>query len=64
MLSVYPDVLVISDLPAYGSVSSALPARYTFHNRTNRVQEMKIELDSSDACLFSGYKQVYAVLEA
>ncbi|XP_062523062.1 trafficking protein particle complex subunit 11-like [Corticium candelabrum] len=47
-----------TDLPAYGSVSSALPARYTFHNRTNRVQEMKIELDSSDACLFSGYKQI------
>lgn len=45
-------------IPASGMVRTTLPASYTIHNRTDSVLELEIVMDSSEAFMFSGHKQV------
>ena len=46
------------DLPAQGFVRVKLPITYTIHNRTPYSQELELSMETSDAFMFSGHKQV------
>ena len=44
-------------LPPFGVLRTPLQATYTFHNRSQDIQELMITTDPSDAFMFSGPKQ-------
>jgi len=44
-------------LPPFGVLRTPLQATYTFHNRSQDIQEFMITTDPSDAFMFSGPKQ-------
>ena len=43
-------------LPPYGVLRESLTATYTFHNRTQEVQELIVNTEPSDSFMFSGPK--------
>lgn len=45
-------------LPAFGRVKTLLPLTYLIRNRTPYVQELDINMESTDNFMFSGNKQV------
>ena len=45
-------------LPAFGRVKTLLPLTYVIRNRTTYVQELEINMESTDNFMFSGNKQV------
>ena len=45
-------------LPAFGRVKTLLPLTYVIRNRTTYVQEIEINMESTDNFMFSGNKQV------
>ena len=49
-------------LPPYGVLRSSLTAIYTFHNRTQEVQQFLLNTEPSDAFMFSGPKQSHIKL--
>ena len=51
-------LLVDLDLPAYGSVRQGMPVVYNIYNKTAYDQEMEVSMESSEAFMFSGQKQV------
>lgn len=46
------------DTPAHGWVRTPLTITYTIHNRSTSVQDMELVVDSSDAFMYAGNKQV------
>ena len=46
------------DTPAHGWVRTPLTITYTIHNRSTSVQDMELIIDSSDAFMYAGNKQV------
>ena len=44
-------------MPPFGLLRTPLQATYTFHNRSQDIQEFMITTDPSDAFMFSGPKQ-------
>ena len=44
-------------LPPYGVLRASLIATFTFHNRTQEVQELLVNTEPSDSFMFSGPKQ-------
>eukprot|EP00795_Rhopilema_esculentum_P015691 gene15691-6983_t len=59
-----PDV-VVAEVPIYidtripscGCVQEALPVTYKIYNRTDMVQEVEVEIEPSEAFMFSGNRQ-------
>lgn len=49
---------VHADLPSFGRVRESLPIRYHIENRTDVVQDVEMQVEPSDAFMFSGLKQV------
>ena len=49
-------------LPAFGRVKTLLPLSYLVRNRTAYVQELEINMESTDNFMFSGNKQVDVLL--
>ncbi|KAK2574270.1 Trafficking protein particle complex subunit 11 [Acropora cervicornis] len=47
-----------TDLPAYGCVQMPLNVSYLVRNRTFQVQEVEVNVEPSDAFMYSGHKQV------
>ena len=47
-------------LPAFGHVKRLLPLKYILRNRTAYVQEVKVNMESSDVFLLSGIKEVFS----
>jgi len=45
-------------LPPFGVLRTPLQATYTFHNRSQDIQEFMVTTDPSDSFMFSGPKQV------
>jgi|SRR6218665_467379 len=54
-IPVYVDV----DMPANGCVQSVLPITYNIRNRTPYLQEMEASMESSEAFMFAGQRQVH-----
>lgn len=50
------------ELPSYGRVRESLPVKYHIQNRTSLVQDVEMSVEPSDAFMFSGLKQVLALL--
>lgn len=49
------------DLPSFGRVRESLPVKYHLQNKTSIVQDLEVSVEPSDAFMFSGLKQVWAV---
>lgn len=47
-----------TDLPAYGCVQMPLNVSYLVRNRTFQVQEVEVNVEPSDAFMYSGHKQI------
>lgn len=45
-------------LPAFGHMKRLLPVSYVLHNRTGYPQEIEVNMEASEAFMFSGNKQV------
>ena len=45
-------------MPSCGCVQEALPVTYKIYNRTDMVQEVEVEIEPSEAFMFSGNRQV------
>lgn len=54
-----PFIYMEADLPAHGWTRSPLCISYILHNYTSSVQEFELTIDSSDAFMFAGQKQLY-----
>ncbi|XP_025086483.1 trafficking protein particle complex subunit 11-like isoform X1 [Pomacea canaliculata] len=50
-------IAVHLQLPAFGRVKTLLPLTYTIRNRTPYVQELEVNMESTDNFMFSGNKQ-------
>ena len=46
------------DIPSVISVQSTAAVVYTIHNRSNSVQDFDVIIESSDAFMFAGHRQV------
>jgi len=55
-------VYVQLDLPSVVSVQSSATAVYTIHNRSDLLQDFDVVIESSDAFMFAGHRQVSLVL--
>jgi len=54
-------VFVELDIPSVISVQSSATVTYTIHNRSDSLQDFDIVVESSDAFMFAGHRQVSAV---
>jgi hypothetical protein len=52
-------VYVAVETPAYGSVQCSLRVVYTVYNRTQFAQEVDVMIESSEAFMFAGHRQVH-----
>ena len=46
-------------MPAYGVVRTPLTLKYTLYNRTDKVQEYALTIDTSESFMTSGNKQLH-----
>ncbi|CAM1313193.1 TRAPPC11 (predicted) [Pycnogonum litorale] len=53
------ELFIEAKVPASGLVRTTLPVSYVIHNRASCVQEVEIVMDSSEAFMFSGHKQLH-----
>jgi len=51
-------VYVQLEIPSIISVQSSSTAVYTIYNRSNSLQDFDVTVDSSDAFMFAGHRQV------
>jgi len=51
-------VYVEFDIPPVISVQSSAPLVYTIHNRSDVLQDFDVVVESSDAFMFAGHRQV------
>lgn len=51
-------VYVQLDIPSVVSVQSSAPVVYTIHNRSHLLQDFDVVIESSDAFMFAGHRQV------
>ncbi|XP_042908520.1 trafficking protein particle complex subunit 11 [Parasteatoda tepidariorum] len=54
-----PPIYLEMKMPASGLARKPLPVTYFVHNRTTAVQDMELLLESSDAFMFAGNKQMH-----
>ncbi|CAH1775669.1 unnamed protein product [Owenia fusiformis] len=52
-------ILIKADIEAYGTVRTCLPVTYTLYNKTAYAQELHLTMDTSEAFMFSGHKQMH-----
>ena len=46
-------------MPAYGVVRTPLTLKYTLYNRTDKVQEYALTIETSESFMTSGNKQLH-----
>ena len=51
-------------MPAYGVVRTPLTLKYTLHNRTDKVQEYALTIETSESFMTSGNKQLHFKVSA
>ena len=55
-------VSVQLDIPSVISVQSSATVVYTIHNRSDSLQDVDVTVESSDAFMFAGHRQVALLL--
>jgi len=55
-------VYVQLDIPSVISVQSSAAVVYTVYNRTDLLQDFDVTIESSDAFMFAGHRQVCQVM--
>ena len=51
-------------MPAYGVVRTPLTLKYTLYNRTEKVQEYALTIETSESFMTSGNKQLHFKVSA
>ena len=51
-------------MPAYGVVRTPLTLKYTLYNRTDKVQEYALTIETSESFMTSGNKQLHFKVSA
>ncbi|XP_065190026.1 trafficking protein particle complex subunit 11-like [Sycon ciliatum] len=51
--------VITADLPSHGEVRRCLPLSYTVRNQTALIQEVELEIESSDSFMYSGDRKIH-----